>query len=374
MNARLLPALVVSAALLPATALAKDKPEKGKDGDGVLPPPQVTGLMQVWGTAWDQDENPVTDPASYGDPEDDPGFKIRRARIGIEGKDKDAGTRYGVTFGFSSGYDAVGGPPDTDIQIIDASGGVRPVKGLWIDAGVVKVPVSRAFLMSASELALADRPVGSNWMIPPREVGVLLDGRVGSDDGIRGRGRVGVFNGNGSLVGDDNPGKLVAALLEGIVGPGDVYKTYGAVDGFTLGFAGDISYSADLSTTTLRYGGDVMMRVAGLAVLLEGHMATLEPANQDLQLPGTLATTPRLGTVAQVGYTVGSWEPVARFSSFDDHREFQDNGDVALAEGGVAWHSAKDQIRAGAMFVHRMELQGQAADNDTARLWMQMRL
>ena len=46
---------------------------KGDVAVGNAPTP--VGLLQVWGTVWDQDEEPATDPASYGDPEDDIGFK-----------------------------------------------------------------------------------------------------------------------------------------------------------------------------------------------------------------------------------------------------------------------------------------------------------
>ena len=116
------------------------------------------------------------------------------------------------------------------------------------------------------------------------------------------------------------------------------------------------------------------MRVAGLALLIEGHMSTITPQNTDLDLPGTLGETPRMGTVAQVGYSIKRWEPVVRFSTFDDHREFDDNGDIAIGEGGVVWHGKSDSIRAGALYVTRLELQGQPAQNDSARLWMQLKL
>ncbi|MEC7947797.1 MAG: hypothetical protein VX265_09540 [Myxococcota bacterium] len=359
---------VLGAALLTARpAVAGEQ----REGAG-LPAPAVTGLLQVWGTVYDQDENPLTDPASYGDPEDDPGFKIRRARIGLAGDQ--GGARYDLTFGFSSGFDAIGGLPDEDIQLISASGGLEAAEGLWVDAGVVKVPTSRSFLMSAGDLALGDRPVGSNALVPAREVGVTVDGTVGEGQGLRGRGRLGVFNGNGSLFGDDNLGKMVAARLEGLYGPGDTYRTFGSVEGVTIGVAGDVVYSSDLVTTNAHFGGDLMVRVAGLALLVEGHLSTITPQNTDLDLPGTLGETPRLGTVAQVGYSVGRWEPVARFSTFDDHREFDDNGDIAIGEGGVVWHGKGDAIRAGALYVARLELEGQPAQNDSARLWLQMKL
>ena len=72
-----------------------------------LPAPQPYALLQLWVTAYDMDQDPQADPASYGDPEDDIGVKVRRARLGFEGSaDR---LRYGLVFGTSSPYDAVAG-------------------------------------------------------------------------------------------------------------------------------------------------------------------------------------------------------------------------------------------------------------------------
>ena len=62
-----------------------------------LPTPQPTALLQVWATAFDMDEDPQADPAGYGDPEDDIGFKVQRARLGFEGENDRL--RYGVVVG-----------------------------------------------------------------------------------------------------------------------------------------------------------------------------------------------------------------------------------------------------------------------------------
>jgi hypothetical protein len=114
------------------------------------------------------------------------------------------------------------------------------------------------------------------------------------------------------------------------------------------------------------------MRVEGLAVLGEIQMATLEPDDVDIVMPGVLDDTPRRGLVGQVGYSVWMLEPYVRYSSFDDHREIEDNGDVAELQGGVTWHGGDDMLRAGLAYLHRMENGGTEAPNDTARLWMQL--
>ena len=72
--------LLLAAVLGAPTANA----DEGGGAGPAIPAPVVTGFVQMWVTALDQDVDPLTDPASYGDPEDDPGFKIRRARLGLD--------------------------------------------------------------------------------------------------------------------------------------------------------------------------------------------------------------------------------------------------------------------------------------------------
>lgn len=368
----MLPAVPLLAQLLLAPAAhaqAADKPAK----QSIIPTPELGGFVQVWVTAMDQDVDPLTDPASYGDPEDDPGFKVRRARMAMTGRNDTM--RYAVDFGYSAPFDAVvredQGP---FVEVVDASAGYRPVKGLWIDGGVMKVPIGREFIMSSSRLPFVDRSLVSEWMVPGRDVGLLLDGSLGDPGELMGRLRTGVFNGNGSLAGDEDPGKLYAVRLEGKVGPGAVYRTWGQVDGFTLGVAGDFFYNDDLGTDELGYGGDILMRVAGLSVLLQGHLSTITPDDDTLVLPGVLADTPRTGAVAMVGYSVWQVEPAVRLSYFDDNGNIDDNGDVAEVMGGVTWHAEEDAIRAGGGYISRLELGGRSFANDSVRVWLQIAL
>ena len=63
-----------------------------------------TAQLQVWTTVWDQDQDPTADPAGYGDPENDPGFSIRRGRIGIEANANIEGL---FQMGIGAPYDAL---------------------------------------------------------------------------------------------------------------------------------------------------------------------------------------------------------------------------------------------------------------------------
>ena len=51
-----------------------------------VPTPTPYLLVQSWATLYDQDESTLADPSGYGDPEDDIGFKLRRARAGFTGQ------------------------------------------------------------------------------------------------------------------------------------------------------------------------------------------------------------------------------------------------------------------------------------------------
>jgi hypothetical protein len=226
--------------------------------------------------------------------------------------------------------------------------------------------------MSSGDLVLAERTAGTQWMIPDREVGLVFDGRFGPDDKTRARVRLGAFNGNGDLFTDDNAGKLVTARAEFATG-GNAYETWGKVNKVTVGFAGDFFMNPSISTDTLGYGADLIFRVQGLAVLVEGHMATISPANSDLDQPGVLEDTTRTSVVAQAGYSVQHFEPAVRFGMFDDNGSNDDNGDVGEVSGGLTYHMRKDALRFGGAYVARLELQGTEIPNDTVRLWAQLR-
>ncbi len=67
----------------------------------------------------------------------------------------------------------------------------------------------------------------------------------------------------------------------------------------------------------------------------------------------------------------GTLEPGVRLAYYDDNMDFEDNGDVAALHAGLTWHDAAPGLDLGAGFVHRKELQGATAANDTLRLWVQ---
>ena len=324
--------------------------------------------MQAWITVYDMDESTQADPASYGDPEDDPGMKLRRARLGLEGESDVL--QYEVSVGISAAYDALS-DEDEGVERGDADPGWAPVKALWLKAGVAKPPISREQLMSVSELALAERAVSTEWLVPGREAGLTVDWTSPGSTRVRLRG--GAYNGNGEILGDDNGGKLFAARAELITGPARTYQTWGVEKGFTFGLGADAYHDTDIATSTLSAGGDLMLRVAGFHLMAEGRFARLSPRNSDISEPGVFVDVNRWGGLAQVGYGIGPVEPAVRFSLFDDDTSADDNGDVAELTAGLTGHMLHDHVRVGGGYVLRLEQGGATLSNDSVRLWTSLR-
>ena len=365
----LLATLLSAAAALaaPPTSTAQDTSDAK-----AMPAPDPYVQVHVWGTAFDQDVDEQADPAGYGDPEDDPGFKIRRARIGFGGaNDK---WLYSVIIGQSAPFDGIDAAQGAArVDIVDAHAGYSPVEDLYIIAGVQKVPISRELIMSSQRLALVERSAASQWLIPGRDTGLLANYRVGSET-TYGLLTAGLFNGNGSLITDDNLGKMVAARAEFVTGAADPYRTLGKKEGVTFALAADFWQDNDVATSTTGVGVDTILRVGPLSVTAEGRLADIAPGDTTVDEPGVLAETRRLGGLAQIGYTIKRYEPAVRFSYFDDEVDADNNGDVGDLVAGVTWNGPDATNRIGLGYIHRFEFGGTEIANDSVRLWWLMRL
>jgi hypothetical protein len=335
-------------------------------------------MGQVWITAYDMDVNQQGDPAGYGDPEDDPGFKLRRARAGLV-KPPELGSEpidrvgFSVILGMSSGPDPLASANFSGIGLVDATFSVQATETVVIGAGLTKVPFGRENQFSSLELPFQERSVQSNHLVSLREVGVTA--QYNAPFGLRLQG--GVFNGNGSLVGDQDPNMLFAGRADFTVlgDQVDAYRTFGAVDAPVLGIGADFNMNMEAATNTMVTGGDVIFRVKGLTVLGEGHMSRISIQNSTITAPGVLADTTRWGALAQVGYTIGDrWEPVARWEIYDESTALSDNGDLMHVYAGLNTHWLDDHLRVGAGYVMRMERGGASVPNDTVRIWTQFNL
>ena len=160
-------------------------------------------------------------------------------------------------------------------------------------------------------------------------------------------------------------------MTEMVYGSANPYKTYGVVDGVTLGLAGDFFSNADIATDTTGFGGDMILRIAGASILGEFRSTKIVPTNTDLAESDVFAETNRLGYLVQVGYTIKNYELATRYSTFDDNSTIENSGDISALSTGLTWHAPKDIIRSGIGYEMRMETGSDSIANDTVRVWFQ---
>ncbi len=364
-------ALVTLLTLLVAPAQAQDRPNgqivlNVLENNLVLQP---TARVQVWATAFDMDEDPQADPAGYGDPEADIGFSIRRARIGLTGNM--GGTFWRVSMGTGAPYDGLSSSEDL-IQIVDAYGGYGfgEARNTTLSAGIVPVPFARETLMSSLDLTFQERGVGTIWTSPIRDVGVLFD----TTQGIF-RGRAGVYNGNGDILGDNNNGVMGAARLE--LASGDTYRTYSPDGEAAYGVAVSALYNDDISTTTLGLNADALGRVGPITATVGITRNATSPKDDLIAAPDVISDTTAIGFTSQLSAAFplleGGLEVAARYSSLDDATQLKDNGDVSIVHVGANFHDIAPGIDLGAGYILRLERQGRSVNNDTVRIWTQFR-
>lgn len=329
--------------------------------------PRPVGLLQLWGTVYDFDQDPQADASGIGDPEDDPGIKVKRLRIGFQ--DMNGPLIYRLTIGLSSPYDGYN-PGEEDVQVIDAVAGYQVAPWFTVQMGRSKVPFSRDQIMGASDLTFQERGLGAEYLVPDRALGVVA---VGNFKPVK--VQLGLFNSGNDIFGDNNPGKTVVARAEAAFGERDTYAFWGGNGkGPSVGFGASGLWTDDVSTRTFAAGADVLFRVQGLALIVDGTWAQVSPMNTDIAEPGVLAPTTRLALTTQASYTfLGILEPSVRFTAYSDEAL----GKYGQFLGGIVLHGGTnlggyDRFRIGAGYVLRLE--EQKLPNDTVRIWTQVRI
>ena len=342
------------------------------------------GQLQTWVTLADQDENVQADPATYGDPEADPGFSIARARFGVDGflpgADQGWGqVDYAISVGISSPYDVLS-TKEQDVQIVDAFGRWAMPASFGVTSlafGVQRVPFSRDAMTSSARLVFQERAVGTAWLVPGRDAGGVLGQSVTFSDDAAGPQilvRGGLFNGNGQIYGDADPGLMASARAEFLMG--EAYQTWSQDLEPALGVGGSYLSNSELATATNATGADLLARYKWFTVTGEMVMSTTKLRNSDIVAPPLLRETGRMGWHAQLSAFVplqrgGGLEVAGRYATLDDDDQYENLGDVQLLHAGLTWRDLVPGFDLGGGYILRQE--SPAFGNDTVRLWAQVR-
>ncbi len=341
------------------------------------------GQLQTWATLADQDLELQADPATYGDPEADPGFSVARARLGFDGF-LPLGDRtccgqvdYAISVGIGAPYDALSSEPSGSVQMVDAFGrwaqpwswGVTSVA-----AGMQRVPFGREAMMSSAQIVFQERSVATSWLTPSREVGAVLGQSVQfGDSGPSALIRGGLYNGNGALFGDQDPGLMAALRAELLYG--DAYQTWSSDLSSAFGVGGSVLRDDELPSDTGSREVDLLARYKWVTVTGELISSRITLGDTDVVVPEVFAETNRLGIQGQLSVYVplpsGGVEVAGRYSSFDDDRSLDNVGDVQIIHAGLSWRDALPGFDLGGGYIHREERA--SLSNDTVRLWMQVR-
>lgn len=341
--------------------------------------------VQVWATIWDQDVDPQADPATYGDPEADPGFSLNRARFGMDGfvPMHDLGGRhqvdYAIALGLAAPYDVLS-TADTDVQLVDGFGRWALPADFGttsLSIGMQRIPFGRENGISSATLPFEESGVASNWLAPSRGVGAVAGQSVKfgqSEQPVTLLARVGGFQ-TGDPFGAGGPSMLLDGRLE--LSIGDTYTTWNKDLKSALGVGGAAYVHSEPGTSVSSVEGDLLARYKVVTLVGEVMAATVTPVDTDIATPAVLEPTNQLGWTAMLSGWIpvqgpSGIEPAVRLSSFDDATGLESSGDVMILHGGATWRNLLPRTDLGAGYVHRAELSTEVP-NDSVRMWFQVR-
>ncbi len=312
-----------------------------------------------------------------GDPAEQLGMRLRRARFGL------AGWAYGV-MDYAMTVEGTG---DGAAELVDAWIGYRRYPLANVIFGVRKMPFSRYALLSSKRNSLAERPLSVTAMAPFRQVGLSLEGNIAG--GLL-HYSAGVYNGFERGVGfyegyqqpkafDGNRYEQLAYGGRASMQPfGSIGSDLADLNGGGLRLSiGTSTFLLDGSTNTISaWGVDLAMKAHGFHMVAEYLADTAEPANQPETDAGVPVELNRMCLVGEMGYMMlpeqlgltvrGEW--------IDDNVEVENAGDSIVVGGGLQYYWHRQHLKAQLDYTHRMELHGISLDNDTLLFQLQLSL
>lgn len=315
-----------------------------------------------------------------GDTAEQPGFRLRRARIGFAGEIYDV-----VPFEISAElvFDE-----SATARVNDAWIGYRFAEWFEIFAGAHKVPFSRSAIMSAANTALIERPLAVRAMAPIRQVGAHVEGTLW-------KGALsyaaGVYNGfqrsdqfffgyrtNAAAFGNrfDELAYVGRLSTEPLGELGNTVADYASTQRLRFGIGVSYFFS-DGGTRDIQGGnGDFLVHYKGLHVLGEFLWNQIDPETNPTQPSTQIARVKSFAAVGEAGYVF--WKNklglTARVEWLDPSTDVSSESDSLVITGGASYLIVEDVLKAQLDFTHREELAGVALKNDLLALQLQLSL
>jgi hypothetical protein len=311
---------------------------------------RVGGLVQVHAVPYVGDDALVEN----GDPATRPGFRLRRSRIGFEGRLFREPLRIQLVIDLLEDQEDVGSVSDAKI-VYDYTPQLR------FALGAGKVPFARGSLESSRHLASIERPLSVSLIAPDRRLGATVEGEVLDS---RLAYLVGFLNGTeGFADGNEFGGFLSGGRLQ--------YTVLGQPRGLSVeeGVAVGVSgyYEDAPATNGFALAADVLVAFSGASLTIEGLCDTRKPDDSPEVAPTIADEITRCGAYATVLYQLPNLplEPAARVEMVDDNRDLEDAGDAWLASIGVNSEVLDPYLRAQLHYISRIERHGPARANES---------
>lgn len=315
-----------------------------------------------------------------GDMAEQPGFRMRRARIGMAGELYDV-----IPFEISGDLvtDDIG-----NVRLNEAWVGYRFRDWLEVYAGAHRLPFTRTGLLTSAGTALLDRPLATQALAPFQQVGVHAEGKLLG--GVL-RYAVGVWNGfqrgdlfysgyrlNASPFGNrfQDLAYSVRIAAEPFGGLGGTVADYEQTP--KLRFGAGVSYFFSDGGTRDIHGGaaDAIVHWKGMHLLGEFLLTQIDPEDVPEQPTTQVARIKSVAAVGEAGYTIlkDRLSVNTRVEWINANTDVSTENDQVVVNGGVTYFVVEHLLKAQLEFIHRQELGGRSLSNDMLGLGAQLEL